>query len=167
MGEIESIIEKLQLKPHPEGGYYSETYRSAGEISAADLGSDFSGKRSFSTAIYFLLTPKMFSAFHRIRSDEMWHFYKGAPIALHMIDAEGRYSEKTIGNDILNGEHPQFMVPAGVWFASHTKGEENYSLAGCTVSPGFDFQDFELANRNELIKKYPMYKNIIKQLTRV
>lgn len=167
MKSFDKIIERLQLKPHPEGGFFKETYRSVGEIEQNSLGSAFWGNRNYSTAIYFLLTSEMFSAFHRIRQDEVWHFYDGSPICLHVISPEGEYSETIIGKDIENGEHPQFVVPAGYWFASHVKNENDYSLVGCTVSPGFDFKDFELAVRNDLISSYPQHQHIITQLTRV
>ena len=166
MNEIEAIIRDLKLEPHPEGGYFRETYKSNGEISREHLGPDFNGKRNFSTCIFFLLTSGMFSAFHRIRQDEIWHFYKGIPIRLHMITAEGEYANVLIGNEFDNGEIPQFVVPGGVWFAAETFGENGYSLAGCTVSPGFDFDDFEMADREELLARFPQHRAVIAKFTR-
>ena len=164
---IEDIVRKLDLKSHPEGGYYNETYRSNEIIPESVLGHPFEGDRNCSTAIYFLLTAENFSAFHRIHQDEMWHFYQGSPLLLHTISPEGEYECIEIGADIMDGQHPQYVVPAGVWFASEVKEANDYSLVGCTVSPGFDFRDFELAAREDLIKSYPQHSEVITSLTRV
>lgn len=164
--EIKNIISKLNLQPHPEGGFFSETYRSDGFIIETNLDENFSGKRNYSTAIYFLLTSDMFSAFHRINQDEIWHFYKGSSIKLHMISDKGDYSKIIIGNNIENGEHPQFVVPARYWFAAEVVNQNDYSLVGCTVSPGFDFKDFELPKRDVLISKFVKHKDLITKLTR-
>ncbi|GGZ81390.1 hypothetical protein GCM10007028_18620 [Algibacter mikhailovii] len=161
------IIESLQLEPHPEGGFYKETYRSEGIINQDSLGKELEGERNYSTCIYFLLTSDTFSAFHRIKQDEIWHFYKGTPIILHTISAEGHYNSVVIGNHVEKGELPQYMVPAGYWFAAEVTHENTYALLGCTVSPGFDFKDFELANRASLITTFPKHKAIITKLTRL
>jgi uncharacterized protein len=166
MKRLDKIIQNLKLKPHPEGGFFRETYRSAGQINQDNLDSRYKGKRNYSTCIYFLLTSEAFSAFHRIRQDEIWHFYDGSPIKLHMISPDGEYSETVIGHDIDKGQVPQFIVPGGSWFAATVINKNDYSLLGCTVSPGFDFLDFELPYRNELILKYPQHKEIITELTR-
>ena len=163
---IQTLIDKLHLKPHPEGGYYRETYRSKGIIEANELVAEYGGVRNFSTCIYFLLTSDTFSAFHRILQEEIWHFYLGAPILLHQITPEGKYSTVEIGNDLEAGQVPQLVVPGGIWFGAHVKDENAYSLIGCTVSPGFDFNDFELAERNTLLKTFPQHKEIILRLTR-
>jgi predicted cupin superfamily sugar epimerase len=126
----------------------------------------FSGSRNLSTGIYFLLDSNNFSAFHRIKSDEMWHFYEGDPLVVHMIDLEGKYLRQEIGLDIENGQLPQFVVPAGYWFASEVLEGGEYSFVGCTVSPGFDFNDFELANRNELMKTFPSHATVLHRLCR-
>lgn len=110
--EIQTIIKQLNLQPHPEGGYFKETYRSQGSISKENLTLEFSGDRNYSTAIYFMLTSDTFSAFHKINQDEFWHFYKGSPIKLHMISPEGMYTNVWIGNNFEKGEVPQFVVPA-------------------------------------------------------
>ncbi|MEC3907296.1 cupin domain-containing protein [Tamlana sp. 2201CG12-4] len=167
MTEAEKIANKLNMLPHPEGGYYKETYRSDGEITPNILGTDFTGKRNYSTCIYFLLTSDTFSAFHRIKQDEIWHFYKGAPIMLHIISEKGNYSNVIIGNDLENNEFPQYIVKAKNWFAAEVIGNSTYSLLGCTVSPGFDFKDFELAERAALTSKFPEQKTIIEKLTRI
>ena len=164
---IESIVEALGLQAHPEGGFYKETYRSKGSISKEELGGDYKGSRNYSTSIYFLLTSENFSAFHKIKQDEIWHFYDGSPIRLHMIDPLGNYSMQLIGRDLGNGELPQFIVPGGYWFASEVSESDSFSFTGCTVAPGFSFEDFELPSRNELSKLYPQHKAIIKSLTRL
>jgi uncharacterized protein len=164
--KIEKIIKKLKLIPHPEGGYFRETYRSAGEIKQKSLDKKYKGKRNFSTCIYFLLTSNDFSAFHKVTQDEIWHYYDGSPLYLHMISPEGKYSKINIGNNIEKGQVPQFVVPGGHWFAAAVIKKNSYSLVGCTVAPGFDFNDFELGDRRKLIKKFPEYKKIIADLTR-
>ncbi len=163
---IQEIVAHLEMLPHPEGGFYKETYRSNGVISKNHLISDFSGDRNYSTAIYFLLTSDNFSAFHKIKQDEIWHYYEGASLYVHVIDQEGKYTRYTVGMNLDNDEYPQLVVPAGCWFASSVKDVEAYSLVGCTVAPGFDFEDFELANRNELVNEYPLHKDLITKLTR-
>lgn len=159
------IISKLKLEKHPEGGYFKETYRSALTAESALLPSYFEGSRQFSTCIYFMLTSDSFSAFHRVQQDEIWHFYTGQTILLHMISENGDYSKVKIGNRLDQGEIPQFVVPAKIWFAAEIIASEGFALVGCTVSPGFDFKDFELANRKDLMKKFPEHKAIISKLT--
>lgn len=158
-------IEHLDLKPHPEGGYYRETHRSNESIPEDALPKRFGGKRSFSTAIYFLLEGGAFSALHRIHSDELWHFYDGAPLTVVIIDEEGKRSNLVLGRNVDNGERLQVTVPAGVWFGAHCNDEAGYSLVGCTVSPGFDFNDFEMGARGTLLDAYPEHKGIITALT--
>lgn len=162
--KIEAIKDHLVLVPHPEGGFYKETYRSIGTCEKPYLGAS---ERSFSTGIYFLLVSGNFSAFHRIKQDEMWHFYDGDPIDLHIITAKGKYELVKIGRDFSKGEVPQYVVNAGDWFASEVSTSDGFSLAGCTVSPGFDFADFEMANRLDLQNQYPSHKDIILKLTRI
>jgi predicted cupin superfamily sugar epimerase len=166
MNRKEKLIQQLELIPHPEGGYYKETYRSEGSISKSTLPADYSGDRSYSTGIYFMLIADTFSAFHKINQDEMWHFYDGSSIELHMITSDGIHSCVHIGRDIENGEYLQYVVPGGVWFASRVKGNAEYSLLGCTVSPGFDFADFILPNTTEMTALFPRHAEIIGELTR-
>jgi uncharacterized protein len=166
MNKTDEIIFNLRLTPHPEGGFYRETYRSPDEIEQDDLAEEFKGRRSFSTCIYFLLTSDTFSAFHKIRQDEIWHFYDGSPLRLHMINDTGIHSEVIIGKEFGKGQIPQFVIPAGTWFAAKVINENDHTLLGCTVSPGFDFKDFTLAIRNDLIKSFPQHTEIITQLTR-
>lgn len=166
MPHIQQIIKTLNLLPHPEGGYYKETYRSAGSINSDSLSADYSGKRNYSTCIYFLLTSDTFSAFHRIKQDEIWHFYDGSPLLLHTISEKGLHSQHIIGKDITNGQTPQLVVNGGDWFAATVIGENSYSLVGCTVAPGFDFADFELAEKDELTALFPEHKGIIGEFTK-
>jgi len=161
---IQQLIQFYQLLPHPEGGYYKETYRSAESLNADSLPIRFKGKRNFSTAIYFLLEENSFSAFHRIQSDECWHFYSGDAVDIHVLHANGNYELIKLGSNIEMGEQFQAIVPAGAWFASKTSG--HYSLVGCTVSPGFDFADFELAKADELALQYPDQKTLIQYFCR-
>lgn len=163
---VTEIINELKLEPHPEGGFYKETYRSSNSIPQKILGSEFTGDRNYCTAIYFLLTTDNFSAFHKIKQDEIWHYYSGNSLFVHIISPDGKYTKHTVGMNLANGETPQFMVPAGSWFASSVNGKSGYSLVGCTVSPGFNFDDFELAERKKLILKFPQHTNLITQYTR-
>ncbi len=163
--KINDIIEKFDLNQHPEGGYFKETYRSSGSIAHENLSADFTGDRNYSTGIYFLLTSDSFSAFHKINQDEMWHFYLGTTLKLHMISPEGEYSYVLIGNNIIDNEVPQFVVPAQFWFAAEVLEENSYAFTGCTVAPGFDFKDFVLPVRKELIDLFPQHEEIITKLT--
>ncbi len=162
---VEQIIEQLDLQPHPEGGYYKEIYRSEGLIKNDSLPDTMEGERNYATGIYFLLPSGKFSAFHRIKQDETWHYYKGSAICLHIISPEGEYTTQIVGNDILKGEQPQYVVKAGDWFAATVVDEDTYSLVGCTVAPGFDFVDFELARKDDLSELYQNLSHIIVQLS--
>jgi len=165
MSNVDAIIKKLDLKPHPEGGYFKETYRSSGEIASGSLNSYYSGKRNYSTCIYFLLRSGDFSAFHKINQDEIWHFYAGSPICLHVISEAGDHTKHVIGKDVCKGQSPQLVVPGNHWFAASVINKGDYSLVGCTVSPGFDFADFTLPNRAELLNKFPQHQKIITELS--
>ena len=165
MTRKKEIIKHLDLLPHPEGGYYKETYRSVGNINSDSLDDNYTGKRSYSTCIYFLLTSNDFSAFHKIAQDEIWHFHEGSPIKLHTISKEGIHQEYIIGTDFLTGQKPQLVVKGNHWFAASITEEDSYALVSCTVSPGFDFSDFMLPTRSELIEKFPKHKELITQYT--
>jgi predicted cupin superfamily sugar epimerase len=160
------IVTYYQLLPHPEGGYYKETYRSSEVINKGALPSRFNGNRNFATAIYFLLEKGNFSAFHRIHSDETWHFYAGQSLNVYVIHDNGELELIVLGPDIDKGQTFQATVPAGSWFASIPAEETVFSFVGCTVSPGFDFMDFELAMADQLIATYPQHKVIIEKLCR-
>ena len=161
----QDYIEHLELMEHPEGGYYKESYRSAATITGLCL-PGFGGDRSFSTAIYFLLEQGDFSAFHRIKSDECWHFYDGGILLIHVLPPNGDYVCKRLGKNLGEGELLQFIVPAGAWFASEPAPGSSFSLVGCTVAPGFDFEDFEMAKEENLLQSYPGHEALIKRLCR-
>ena len=153
---IESLVKKLNLLPHPEGGFYSETYRSEITIHSKD--------RKLMTSIYFLLTSENVSKFHRIKSDELWFFHYGSPLLVHTIGNSGHIQTK-LGNNIFENETPYFLVPKDTIFGSTVLDENSYSLVSCVVSPGFEFSDFELFSFNDLIKIFPLNEEIIRKLT--
>ncbi len=159
-------IEKLGLEPHPEGGYYRQTYRADLMVAKEALPAGFTGARAVSTGIYFLLEGKNFSAFHRLRSDEMWHFYAGDPLVVQVISPERNCSAIFLGRDLEAGQVLQAVVPAGSWFASHVADWKSWALVGCTVAPGFEFEDFEMGKRGELVREYPRHRGVIERLTR-
>lgn len=163
---VQKLIQQFGLEPHPEGGWYKQTYKSNEQVAASALPERFNGDRSFSTAIYFLLEKENFSAFHRIKSDECWHFYSGDPLQVFIIDQSGELKMITLGKDFEKGEQFQYVVPANCWFASRPAPGSEYCFVGCTVSPGFDFDDFELAKAEELLVKFPQHKTIICELCR-
>lgn len=163
----DQLIKLLNLQSHPEGGYFKETYRSDGTIPQKSLPNTYSGDRNYCTGIYFLLTSENFSAFHKINQDEMWHFYDGSALRIHIISNEGEYRSQLVGRDLANGELPQFVVKGGCWFASEVVEGGDFSFVGCTVAPGFDFEDFILASRQQLIESFPSHRDVIKRLTRV
>src|SRR5690606_192769 len=139
----QDLIHYYQLQKHPEGGYFKETYRSQGIIKTGAETTAFPENRHFSTAIYYLLESGDFSAFHRIKSDELWHFYSGGPLFIHVIDPQGNLSTHTLGTVPAENQAFQIVVPAGCWFAAEPAAVKSYSFVGCTVAPGFDFSDFE------------------------
>jgi predicted cupin superfamily sugar epimerase len=158
-------IEKYNMLSHPEGGFFAETYRSAEVISQAALPPRFRGDRSFSTGIYFLLENHHFSTLHRIQADEMWHFYAGGTLDVYVIYPDGRLEIIQLGDNPDAGEVFQAVVPAGTWFGSKPKAQSAYSLVGCTVAPGFDFADFELGERSQLLALFPQHQDVIHLLT--
>lgn len=160
------LIEKYNLAPHPEGGYFKENYRSLEIIPKSVLPRRFNGDRSYSTAIYFLLEKENFSGFHKISSDECWHFYAGSTLLIYVIHLNGKLETIKLGADCMNGEHFQAVVPAECWFASEPAPGTAFSFVGCTVAPGFDFSDFEMAKRDELSKQFPQHKPLISRLCR-
>jgi uncharacterized protein len=162
----QQLIQQYELKPHPEGGWYKETYKSSEQIPASALPERFGDSRAFSTAIYFLLELGNFSAFHRIKSDECWHFYAGDSLLIYVIHQDGTFEIISLGNDTSKGQLFQYIAPANCWFASKPASGSNWCFVGCTVAPGFDFKDFELANASVLSAIYPQHENIIRQLCR-
>ena len=166
MISAQQLITLYNLQPHPEGGWYKETYQSNEQIDAAYLPERFSGSRAFSTAIYFLLAQGNFSAFHRIKSDECWHFYAGNPLVVYVLQQDGTLDEIMLGSDITNGQLFQYVVPANCWFASRPATDSKFCFVGCTVTPGFNFDDFELADADSLTALYPQHHACINELCR-
>ncbi len=154
-----SYIDSLNLLQHPEGGYYKETYRS--ELVVKNVKNQ---DRAISTAIYYLLSGEAFSAFHRIKSDEFWHFYDGSCELEILVLDEGGLTVLRLGLDMENGAKPQQVVPAGKWFAARLSKAGEFVLAGCTVAPGFDFADFELADKETLLKQFPAEAKVIEAM---
>jgi len=153
------------MQPHVEGGLFARTYHSSYLIPKAALSAEFTGERYFSTAIVFLLKENDFSALHRLKQDEIWHFYLGGALRLVMISPDGKFSETILGQNIAAGDVVQAVVPAGCWFGAKPTGTD-FSFVGCTVAPGFDFADFELANRSEILSQFPDLETIIMEFTR-
>lgn len=151
-------IDKLDLSAHPEGGWFKEVYRSKETIQKEALPERFTGNRNISTSIYYLLERGDFSAFHRIKSDELWHFYDGQDLEIIEINTSGELIKHRLGLETF----PQIMIPAGSWFAARPTGL--FALVGCTVSPGFDFEDFEMGNRDWLLKQFPQHIKTIEAL---
>jgi predicted cupin superfamily sugar epimerase len=164
------LVRRLGLLPHPEGGYFRETYRASESVAASALPRRFNGERSISTAIYFLLEAGQRSHLHRIRSDEVWHFYAGDPLLVVEIDAAGVLETTQLGGDLGAGAVFQHVVPAGRWFgAIPAEGGRfapmGFTLVGCTVAPGFDFADFELGEKAALLAAFPRHGAWIDRLT--
>ncbi len=162
--ELNNWVTKLGLTPHPEGGYYKSTYASTEHISDHELSVTFEGERKLFTSIYFLLTSEDVSHFHRLKSDELWYFHGGSSLSVHVIDENGEYQELKLGLNLEQGEVPQVLVKKNTIFGSSVKENDTYSLVGCMVSPGFDFQDFELFTQADLLEKYPQHEEIIMKL---
>lgn len=159
-------IDHLKLIEHIEGGAFTEVYRSELTLPQSALPGTFNGNRAASTSIYFLLQYGQFSAFHRIASDEVWHFYQGDSLQVYEIQENGKLIVHRLGSNPDLGETFQCVIRSGSWFGSRTEVPNGYSLVGCTVAPGFDFEDFELAERNSLIQQYPQHTVLIESLTR-
>ncbi|RKZ01403.1 hypothetical protein DRQ21_10750 [Candidatus Fermentibacteria bacterium] len=159
-------IQALGLVPHPEGGYYREFYRSKYILNQEWLPSGFTGKREMGSVIHYMLTNDRCSAFHRLKSDEIWHFHDGSPFVLHLIDPKGVYSVVHLGINVAAGEVPCFAVPAGHWFGAEVAEENSFSLASCTVIPAFNFDDFEMPATDELIGIFPHLAKEIRHLSR-
>ncbi len=154
-------IRLLDLKPHPEGGHYRESYRSPEKVQ-----SGAGENRSASTLIYYLLEGREFSALHRIVSDEVWHFYDGSTLRIPIFKPDGSFEEIRLGRNVENGEILQAVVPAGSWFGAYVQDLASFVLSGCSVSPGFEFKDLEFAREEELIKKYPAHSDKVRELVR-
>lgn len=167
MLSAETLVTYFEMLPHPEGGYYKETYRSNELLAHNALPERFVGDRVFSTAIYFLLEKGNFSGFHKIQSDECWHFYAGQTLFVYVLHNNGSLETIKLGSNLLSGDVFQAVVPAGCWFASEPAPSSEFSFVGCTVAPGFDFADFELAKAEELVKVFPQHETLIQRLCRL
>ena len=158
-------IESLGLQPHPEGGYFAEVYRSEDVLGAHVLPERFGADRAVATSIYYLLDGEAFSALHRIQSDEIWHFHDGTSLTIEAISPDGQRHTWRLGLDVGAGERPMAVVPAGYWFGAYLTGRRGFALVGCTVAPGFDFRDFELAQRADLSERFAAHRELIELLT--
>lgn len=166
MNDAQCWIERLGLQRHPEGGYYRESYRSGESVAVTALSDRYAGSRNYATAIYYLLEGDDFSAFHRLLTDEIWHYYGGCGAKLHLLNPAGTYTLLRLGANLSESEHPQVTVPAGTWFAAEPSARQAFILAGCTLSPGFDFADFEMGDRDVLCGQFPDHSDLIGRLTR-
>jgi predicted cupin superfamily sugar epimerase len=162
----QNLIDVLGLQPHPEGGFFRETYRSHDKVPAPGLPARFGAERSVSTAIYYMLTKGTRSKLHRIKSDEVWHFYLGGPLVVAQLnESTGKLTETRLGQDLAGSCVVQYVVPAGVWFGAYPENGTDYSLVGCTVAPGFDFADMEFGVRAKLLERFPSARETILRLT--
>ncbi|UKS24950.1 cupin domain-containing protein [Paenibacillus sp. HWE-109] len=157
-------ISKLELIAHPEGGYYKRSYQAEETVTDKELSVQFDGQRLLYTSIYFLLQSHDVSHFHRLKSDELWYFHAGSPLTIHVIHENGSYEEVKLGMNLDKGESLQYLVPKNSIFGSSVMEKDTFSLVGCMVAPGFDFQDFELFTQDELLAQYPQHQEIIKRL---
>jgi hypothetical protein len=162
---IEELIETLRLEKHPEGGWYREIYRSPERIAPHCLSGRHEGERCLCTHIFFLLRGNDISRFHRLQSEELWHHYQGSPLTLHTLTPQHGHTPLSLGPHTHPGAAPCVVIPAQTWFAAHCDDPDSYTLVGCTVFPGFEFSDFELARRNALVEQYPSYRALIDRFT--
>ena len=163
----EEVKHLLQLEPLPvEGGFFRETYRSRWQVAEEYLPEGTSGSRSIATAIYFMITPDTFSALHRMPGTEIFHFYLGDPVVMLQLQRDGSSQTITLGSDLAGGQRPQVVVRGGVWQGCKLAPGGKFALMGTTMSPGFDYADFELGNREQLIAQYPSVAEMIRQYTR-
>jgi len=160
-----ALIRDLGLAPHPEGGFFRETHRAPLTIPAGALPVGYAGPRSAATAIYYLVTRESFSALHRLRGDELFHFYLGDPVEMLQLDPGGAGRIVVLGRDVAAGMHPQVLVPWGTWQGSRVRDGGELALLGTTMSPGFDGRDFELGRRDDLLRTHPGFRDTILALT--
>lgn len=165
MKTAEYYIKKLNLTPHPEGGYFREVYRSDEKINPDALPKRYSAGHNFSTSIFYLLNWEEKSLMHKLKSDEIWHFYEGSPLKLYMLDKEKNLTQILLGRNIDEGEVFQYVIKKDQWFCAEVENKNSFSLVGCTVSPGFDFSDFKIGKRENLFKLFPKHKELIKRFT--
>jgi predicted cupin superfamily sugar epimerase len=164
MSEAEAWIRRLDLRPHPEGGFYREIYRSPEIVPRAGLPERFPGGRTLATSIYFLLAQGQISSFHRLRSDEIWHLYEGGPAVIHVLEPGLGHRRLVLGRETNEGQAHQHILRAGWWFGAELVPSAAFVLAGCTLSPGFEFEDFELGRRRDLVAAFPAQAGLIERL---
>lgn len=161
--EAAKLIKELGLQQHPEGGYYKETYRSHEVLNKETLPGRFKGNRNYYASIYFLMQEDDYSAFHKIQQDEVWHFYKGCAIHIHTISPNGHYKVLKLGMGVKIKENFQVCIPHGTWMAAEPVDKSSYALVGCTTAPAFEFEDFEMMDKNKAIEQFPQHKEIIER----
>ena len=163
MKHAQYYIDKHKLMPHPEGGYFRELYRSKGIIPAGSV-EGYNADRNFATSIYFLLQSGNKSHFHQLKSDELWYFHIGSALRLHCICPSGEYKQIILGSE--EDSIYQITIPAGTIFGAEVIQSNSFTLLSCMVAPGFDFNDFRLMNRDEMLNMFPYHKDVILQFTK-
>lgn len=163
---VKRIVERFELVPHPEGGYFREVYRSTLKLEHPGVPAGMPAERSAATLIYFLLSGDDFSAFHRVRwTDEVWHLYAGGPLEIFVIDADSRLERRVLTSEVTQGE-PVTLIPAGTWQSARLADGASWALGGCSVAPGFAYDDFEMPPAEELLARHPAHETTIRALTR-
>ncbi|MBM4158449.1 MAG: cupin domain-containing protein [Ignavibacteria bacterium] len=157
------LIRKLKLIKHPEGGYYSEVHRSAEIILPECLPRRYKTKRNYITSIFYMLEGTDYSAFHFLKTDELWHFYEGFPVTIYIINKDGKLTKIILGNNLYKGEKHFYVTQRGTWYALALNNPESYALLGCTLSPGFEYEDMKFGKKTDLIKKFPRHKLLIRK----
>ena len=156
-------IDRLGLQPHPEGGWYKETYRAGFQVTPVQGPTNGEATNAV-TSIYYMLEGEDFSAFHRIAYPEIWYYHDGEPVTVHEIDLQGNYQARTLGKG--EGQVLSLVVEPGVWFAAELPGKQGYGLVSCAVAPGFQFEIFEMGKREDLLSSYPRHEEILRRLSR-
>ncbi|MEZ4887760.1 MAG: cupin domain-containing protein [Chitinophagales bacterium] len=165
--KAQHYIQHLQLEAHPEGGYFRRTYQSSLTLPSTALPKHFKESRLAASAIYFLLTTESFSAFHQLQADELWHFYAGSTVTLYLIHPDSTLQTIEVGDPLTNPNASfQALIPAQTWFAAAVTTADSYALVGCTLAPAFDFEDFELAEKQTLLQQYPQHSTWIERYVR-
>lgn len=165
MRDYRSIIERLNLLPHPEGGYYRRNWQSVMQAETLDAsGKILHALRSIGSSILFLLPSQQVSIWHRVACDEMWHFYHGSSLCLHLLSSASGYSKHILGLDLEHDELPQFIIPRGTWFCGEVVEEDSFTFCGCTLWPSFSYADFELAEQDRLLAEFPDHKDLIERI---
>lgn len=163
MGSAEYWIKHLDLRPHTEGGFFTETYRSKVNIEASALPIGYTGDRRTATSIYYLLRSEDIRKMHRIKSDELWYFHQGSPMKVHSIDCAGKKTSKILGSNPTKAEKFYIEIPANTIFAAEVMQPDSFSLVSCVVSPGFEYEDFELFGLEDLEQTFPQHSELFKR----